>query len=215
MSKLRLENVSYHYENSKKLVLKDISYEFEKGNIYAIIGKSGAGKTTLLSLLSGLTKPTSGKIYLDGEDTQKKDMYTYRSRDVGVIFQSFNLLPKLTAVENVILSMDVSGKKFSGKRKTAMALLEKVGLDEDEANRRILKLSGGQQQRVAIARALSYGPDIILADEPTGNLDGETQDDIMDIFAKLAKEENKCVIIVTHSPEVTEKADIVYELKKG
>ena len=215
MSKLRLENVSYHYENSKKMVLKDISYEFEKGNIYAIIGKSGAGKTTLLSLLSGLTKPTSGKIYLDGEDTRKKDMYTYRSQDVGVIFQSFNLLPKLTAVENVILSMDVSGKKFIGKKKTAMALLEKVGLDEDEANRRILKLSGGQQQRVAIARALSYGPDIILADEPTGNLDSETQDDIMDIFAKLAKEENKCVIIVTHSPEVTEKADIVYELKKA
>ena len=215
MSKLRLENVSYHYENSKKMVLQNVSYEFEKGNIYAIVGKSGAGKTTLLSLLSGLTKPTSGKIYLDGEDTQKKDMYTYRSQDVGVIFQSFNLLPKLTAVENVILSMDVSGKKFSGKKKTAMALLEKVGLDEDEANRRILKLSGGQQQRVAIARALSYGPDIILADEPTGNLDSETQDDIMDIFAKLAKEENKCVIIVTHSPEVTEKADIVYELKKA
>lgn len=215
MSKLRLENVSYHYENSKKMVLQNVSYEFEKGNIYAIVGKSGAGKTTLLSLLSGLTKPTSGKIYLDGEDTQKKDMYTYRSQDVGVIFQSFNLLPKLTAVENVILSMDVSGKKFIGKKKTAMALLEKVGLDEDEANRRILKLSGGQQQRVAIARALSYGPDIILADEPTGNLDSETQDDIMDIFAKLAKEENKCVIIVTHSPEVTEKADIVYELKKA
>ena len=142
-------------------------------------------------------------------------MYSYRSQDVGVIFQSFNLLPKLTAVENVILSMDVSGKKFGSKKKEAMALLEKVGLDEDEANRRILKLSGGQQQRVAIARALSYEPEIILADEPTGNLDGETQDDIMNIFAKLAKEENKCVIIVTHSPEVTEKADIVYELKRA
>ena len=215
MSKLRLENVCYKYESSRKMVLQDISYEFEKGNIYAIVGKSGAGKTTLLSLLSGLTQPTSGKIYLDGDDTQKKDMYTYRSQDVGVIFQSFNLLPKLTAIENVILSMDVSGKKFDDKKKTAMELLEKVGLDEDEANRRILKLSGGQQQRVAIARALSYGPEIILADEPTGNLDGETQDDIMDIFAKLAKEENKCVIIVTHSPEVTEKADIVYELKKA
>ena len=177
-------------------------------------GFLGAGKTTLLSLLSGLTKPTSGKIYLDGDDTQKKDMYTYRSQDVGVIFQSFNLLPKLTAVENVILSMDVSGKKFKGKKKVALELLEKVGLDDDEAHRRILKLSGGQQQRVAIARALSYGPEIILADEPTGNLDGETQEDIMEIFAKLAKEENKCVIIVTHSPEVTEKADIVYELKK-
>ena len=215
MSKLRLENVSYKYEKTTKFVLKDISFEFERGNIYAIIGKSGAGKTTLLSLLSGLTKPTAGTIYLDGEDTQKKDMYTYRSQDVGVIFQSFNLLPKLTAVENVILSMDVSGKKFDNKKKAAFELLEKVGLDEDESKRRILKLSGGQQQRVAIARALSYGPEIILADEPTGNLDGETQDDIMEIFRKLAKEENKCVIIVTHSPEVTEKADIVYELKKN
>ena len=210
-----MENVSYKYENSPKTVLKDISFEFEKGNIYAIVGKSGAGKTTLLSLLSGLTKPTAGKLYLDEKDTQKKDMYKYRSQDVGVIFQSFNLLPKLTAVENVILSMDVSGKKFKNKKKIAMELLAKVGLEEDEANRRILKLSGGQQQRVAIARALSYEPEIILADEPTGNLDGETQNDIMDIFARLAREENKCVIIVTHSPEVTEKADIVYELKKN
>ena len=110
--------------------------------------------------------------------------------------------------------MDVSGEKFKDKKKTALELLEKVGLDEEEAHRRILKLSGGQQQRVAIARALSYEPEIILADEPTGNLDGETQDDIMEIFARLAKQENKCVIIVTHSPEVTEKADIVYELNR-
>ena len=215
MSKLRLENVNYKYESSPRTVLKDISFTFERGKIYAIVGKSGAGKTTLLSLLAGLTKPTAGKIYLDESDTQEKDMYSYRSRDVGVIFQSFNLLPKLTAVENVILSMDVSGKKIKNKKKSAMELLHKVGLDEDEANRRILKLSGGQQQRVAIARALSYDPEIILADEPTGNLDGETQNDILGIFEKLAKEENKCVIIVTHSPEVTERADIVYELKKN
>ena len=211
---MRLENIDFKYEKNKTYVLKDVSYDFEKGNIYAIVGKSGAGKTTLLSLLSGLTKPTAGKIYLDGEDTKNKDMYSYRSRDVGVIFQSFNLLPKLTAVENVILSMDVSGKKYKSKKKAAMDLLLKVGLDEDEANRRILKLSGGQQQRVAIARALSYDPEVILADEPTGNLDGETQNEIMNIFRKLAKEEEKCVIIVTHSPEVTEVADVVYELAK-
>lgn len=215
MSKLRLENVSYKYESSPRTVLKDISFTFDKGNIYAIVGKSGAGKTTLLSILAGLTKPTLGKLYLDESDTRKKDMYSYRSQDVGVIFQSFNLLPKLTAAENVMLSMDVSGKKIKNKKKVAMELLEKVGLDEDEANRRILKLSGGQQQRVAIARALSYDPEIILADEPTGNLDGETQNDILDIFEKLAREENKCVIIVTHSSEVTERVDIVYELKKG
>ncbi len=214
MSKLRLENVSYKYEKTSRLVLKDISFEFEKGKIYAIVGKSGAGKTTLLSLLSGLTKPTSGKIYLDEQDTARKDMYHYRSRDVGVIFQSFNLLPKLTAAENVILSMDVSGRKFKNKKEIANELLAKVGLNEDEAKRRILKLSGGQQQRVAIARALSYNPEIILADEPTGNLDGETQNDIMEIFRKLAKEEDKCVIIVTHSPEITKEADVVYELTK-
>lgn len=214
MSKLKLENVSYKYEKNSRWVLQDISFKFEKGKIYAIVGKSGAGKTTLLSLLSGLTKPTSGNIYLDEENTTNRDMYTYRSRDVGVIFQSFNLLPKLTAVENVILSMDVSGQKFKNKKQTALGLLYKVGLTEEEAKRRILKLSGGQQQRVAIARALSYGPEVILADEPTGNLDGETQNDIMKIFHKLAKEENKCVIIVTHSPEITKEADIVYELKK-
>ena len=214
MSVMRLENIDFKYEKSKMYVLKDVSYEFEKGNIYAIIGKSGAGKTTLLSLLSGLMKPTAGKIYLNGGDTKSQDMYKYRSRDVGVIFQSYNLLPKFTAVENVMLSMDISGKKFSNKKKLAMELLEKVGLDEDEANRRILKLSGGQQQRVAIARALSYNPDVILADEPTGNLDGETRDEIMEIFHKLAKEDNKCIILVTHSPEVTESADVVYELTK-
>ena len=214
MSVLRLDNVSFKYEKNNKLVIKDLSFEFEKGKIYAIVGKSGAGKTTLLSLLAGLIKPTSGTIYLDGEDTKNRDMYTYRSKDVGVIFQSFNLLPKLTAAENVVLSMDVSGKKYKNKKKTAMELLEKVGLDGEEANRRILKLSGGQQQRVAIARALSYEPEVILADEPTGNLDGETQNEILDIFRRLAVEENKCVIIVTHSPEVTEVADVVYEIKK-
>lgn len=213
MSKLRLENVNYRYEKSSRWVLKDISFAFEKGKIYAIVGKSGAGKTTLLSLLSGLTKPTQGKIYLDEQDTANRDMYHYRSRDVGVIFQSFNLLPKLTAAENVILSMDVSGQKFENKKQHALDLLKKVGLDEDEAKRRILKLSGGQQQRVAIARALSYNPEIILADEPTGNLDGETQEDIMEIFRKLAREEDKCVIIVTHSPDITKEADVVYELK--
>ena len=215
MSVMRLENIDFKYDKSKMFVLKDVSYDFEKGNIYAIIGKSGAGKTTLLSLLSGLMKPTSGKIYLNGEDTKSKDMYKYRSRDVGVIFQSYNLLPKFTAVENVMLSMDISGKKFSNKKKIAMELLAKVGLDENDPNRRILKLSGGQQQRVAIARALSYNPDVILADEPTGNLDGETRDEIMDIFHKLAKEDNKCIILVTHSPEVTESADVVYELTKA
>lgn len=213
MSVLKLENICYKYDGAKKPVLQNINYEFEKGKIYAIIGQSGAGKTTLLSILSSLAKPTSGNIYLNGENIDKTDKYKFRSNDVGVVFQSFNLLTHLTAVENVILSMNISNKKFNNKKATAIEMLKKVGLNEDESNRRVLKLSGGQQQRVAIARALSYNPQIILADEPTGNLDEKTQDEIMEIFQMLAKE-GKCIILVTHSPAVAKSADIVYKLTK-
>ena len=208
---LSLQNISFSYD--KTPVLRDISYDLEKGKMYCIIGKSGAGKTTLLSLLSGLAKPTSGDIIYDGKSISKIDKYTFRSRYIGVVFQSFNLITKYTALENVILSMDVSGCKIKDKKKKALSLLESVGLDEDEANRRVLKLSGGQQQRVAIARALSYDPDIILADEPTGNLDRETQKEIMDVFRELA-DNGKCVILVSHSPDVAEMCDERYELTK-
>ena len=208
---LSLQNISFSYD--KTPVLRDISYDFEKGKMYCIIGKSGAGKTTLLSLLSGLAKPSSGDIIYDGKSISKIDKYTFRSKYIGVVFQSFNLITKYTALENVVLSMDVSGCKIKDKRKKALSLLESVGLDEDEANRRVLKLSGGQQQRVAIARALSYDPDIILADEPTGNLDRETQKEIMEIFRELA-DNGKCVILVSHSPDVAEMCDERYELTK-
>jgi len=215
MSILKLDKLSFAYNGSKTDVLKDLSYEFEEGKIYAIVGKSGAGKTTLLSLLSGLCQPNSGDIIINDESIGKMDKYNYRSKYVGVIFQNFNLLPKLTALENVILSMDIAGLKNVGKKEKAMDLLKKVGLSEDEANRRVLKLSGGQQQRVAMARALSYDPKIVLADEPTGNLDSETQSEIIEIFKRLAKVENKCVIIVTHSKEVARQADEIYSLSAG
>ena len=211
MALLSLQNISFSYD--KTPVLRDISYDFEKGKMYCIIGKSGAGKTTLLSLLSGLAKPTAGDIIYDGKSIAKIDKYTFRSRYIGVVFQSFNLITKYTALENVLLSMDVSGAKIKDKKQRASELLDSVGLDEDEANRRVLKLSGGQQQRVAIARALSYDPDIILADEPTGNLDRDTQKEIMDIFRELANQ-GKCVILVSHSPEVAELCDERYELTK-
>ena len=211
MSILSLQNISFAYD--KTPVLKDISYDFEKGKMYCIIGQSGAGKTTLLSLLSGLAKPTAGDIIYDGKSISKIDKYTFRSKYIGVVFQSFNLITKFTALENVILSMDVSGVKFKDKKQKALELLDSVGLDEDESNRRVLKLSGGQQQRVAIARALSCAPDIILADEPTGNLDRETQNEIMDIFRELANQ-GKCVILVSHSPDVAEMCDERYELVK-
>lgn len=215
MSLLKLDNICYRYDSSSPFVLKDLCYEFEEGKVYSIVGKSGAGKTTLLSILSSLAAPTSGSIYLKDENVAKIDKYKFRSNYVGVIFQNFNLLPHLTALENVVLSMNISGKKFSDKNKNeiAMEFLQKVGLSEDEANRRILKLSGGQQQRVAIARAISYDPDIILADEPTGNLDGETQSEIIEIFKMLASE-GKCIIIVTHSPVVAEESDVVFRLCK-
>lgn len=211
MSVLKLENLSYKYAKENVNVLSNINYEFENGKIYAIVGKSGAGKTTLLSILSGLASPTEGKILFEGKNISSIDKYNYRSNYVGVVFQSFNLLPQLSALENVVLSIDISGKKCPNKQNVAMELLKKVSLDEDEASRRVLKLSGGQQQRVAIARALSYNPQIILADEPTGNLDGETQEEIMSIFRMLA-DEGKCIIIVTHSPSVAEAADVKYEL---
>lgn len=209
---LELKNICYRYDKSGKDVIRNLSLCFESGKIYAIVGKSGAGKTTLLSLLSGLAAPTSGQILYKGKDIAKINKYDYRSQLVGVVFQSFNLLPYLSATENVMLSMDISGKKYENKKEYAEQLLEKVHLDKDQIGRRILTLSGGQQQRVAIARTLSYDPEIIFADEPTGNLDGETQDEIMEILRDLANE-GKCIILVTHSPSVAEKSDVVYELK--
>ena len=211
MSILSLQNIRFAYD--KTPVLQNISYEFEKGKMYCIIGKSGAGKTTLLSLLSGLAKPTGGEIFYDDKNVAKIDKYKFRSKYIGVVFQSFNLLTKYTALENVVLSMDVAGYKTKSKKQRAIELLQGVGLDEDEANRRVLKLSGGQQQRVAIARALSYDPDIILADEPTGNLDTETQNEIMNIFRELTNQ-GKCVILVSHSPDVAAACDERYELVK-
>lgn len=212
MNIFRLENV-YHQYDKRRTIINDCNYTFESGKVYAIVGKSGAGKTTLLSLLSGLTKPTSGKILYEEKDIASIDQYLYRSQYVGVIFQSYNLLPHLSAIENVVLSMDISGKKVPNKEEVARDLLTEVGLDDEMQERKILKLSGGEQQRVAIARTLAYDPSIILADEPTGNLDGETEENIMDIFCELAHKKNKCIILVTHSPDVANRVDIVHELK--
>ena len=211
MSVLRLENISFAYD--KKPIFKDLNLEFQKGKVYAIVGRSGTGKTTLLSVLSGLASPTSGKVCYVGKDIEKMNKYDFRSKYVGVVFQGFNLLTKLTAFENVSLSMDIANFPVQDKKQYVYDLLESVGLDEEKANSRILKLSGGQQQRVAIARALSYQPEIILADEPTGNLDGETEAEIMKILRNLA-DQGKCVIIVTHTPAVAKAADYIYDLSK-
>lgn len=213
---LKIVDVSYRYADAgeNEYVLRDINYTFETGKLYAIKGKSGSGKTTLLSLLSGLETKYNGEIYCGDEELKVMDLDFYRSNYIGIVFQSYNLLPHLTALENIILSMDISKVKVDDKKTRALELMKDVGLDESFADRRVLKLSGGEQQRIAIARSLSYGPKIILADEPTGNLDKETEDEILKIFKKLAHQENKCVIIVTHSKNVCDNADVVYELKK-
>lgn len=211
---LKTENLCYSYDGGKTKVLNNVNYNFSKGKTYAIVGKSGSGKTTLLSLLSGLEKAKDGKILFNGKDISKQDRDKYRSKSIGVVFQSFNLLPYMTALENVILSMDISGLKIKDKKEKAINILNSVNLTEEKSNRRVLKLSGGEQQRVAIARALSYNPEIILADEPTGNLDGVNEEEVMKILKNLAKNDNKCVIIVTHSPAVAKSVDVVYNLTK-
>lgn len=215
MVTLALNNLAYRYEGTKKYVLKNISAEFKQGNVYVIMGKSGAGKSTLLSLISGLDLPQVGEVVYNGENLRKIDRDVYRSKHIGVIFQGYNLLTNFTALENIVLSLNISGNKVKNKQQLALDLLERVGIDEETARRKILKLSGGEQQRIGIARALSHNPDIIIADEPTGNLDSDTEQNIMHILQKLAHEENKCVIVVTHSKQVSKYANEVWGINQG
>ena len=215
MSVLTLNNVTYKYEGTKKSVLKGVSAGFEAGKVYTIVGKSGSGKSTLLSLIAGLDVCKGGEILCGNTDLKKLDRDEYRAKGIGVIFQSYNLITNSSAVENIVLSMNISGSKETDKKSFAYALLQKVGIDRETADRKVLKLSGGEQQRVGIARALSHNPDILIADEPTGNLDTTTENEILNIFTALAHEDGKCVIIVTHSNKVTSIADIVYGIKDG
>lgn len=212
MEVLSIKNLDYTYDDGNKPVLSNINLDFNLGKVYAIMGKSGAGKTTLLSLISGLNQYKSGQIIYNGKDLKAIDKEYYRSREIGIIFQSFNLLLHLNAIENVLLSINLSKVKVKDKKKHALDILDKVELSKEKALRRVLKLSGGEQQRVAIARALSYNPSIIIADEPTGNLDGDTEAQVLSILKNLAHTENKCVIVVTHSEKVASESDVVYRL---
>lgn len=214
MSTLALQNVSYKYEGTNKIIFKDVNIQFEAGKVYTIVGKSGAGKSTLLSLLAGLDVATAGRIECDSENLAETNRNRYRAQKAGIIFQGLNLLTNATAIDNIVLSMNISGVSEPDKKAKAYALLEKVGINKEKAHRKILKLSGGEQQRIAIARALSHDPELIIADEPTGNLDKDTESGILKIFSSLAKEEKKCVIIVTHSKKVTTIADEIWGLDK-
>ena len=215
MKVLSLQDVEYHYANSEKIVLKKVNADFEKGKLYAIMGRSGAGKSTMLSVLAGLDVTSSGKVLYKDTDIRNIDRDKYRTKDIGVIFQAYNLLQNASAAQNITLSMSISDMKIRNKKEKAYEILKQVGIDKESANRKILKLSGGEQQRVGIARAISHNPDIVIADEPTGNLDYETEQKVMQILIDLAHNSEKCVIIVTHSKEVAAYADIVYNLQNG
>ena len=215
MSVLTLKNVIYKYEGTKKAVLKGVSAKFEAGKVYTIVGKSGSGKSTLLSLIAGLDICTSGEIFHQDISLKELDRDEYRAKGIGVVFQAFNLITNATALENIVLSMNISGSAEKDKKAFAYNLLEKVGIDKETAERKVLKLSGGEQQRVGIARALSHNPNIIIADEPTGNLDKDTEADILQILTTLAHDDGKCVIIVTHSKKVTSIADEILSMNEG
>lgn len=204
MGILELRSLTYSYDK-KKMVLKGIDAQMEAGKMYAILGPSGCGKTTLLSLLGGLDSPTSGNILFEGKDVAQAGLAAHRKKNVSFIFQNYNLIDYMTPQENVRLI----------SKKQTLPFLERLGLTKEEIKRNVLKLSGGQQQRVAIARALASEAPVILADEPTGNLDEDTAGDITEILKESAHQMKKCVVVVTHSNELAKQADVVFRLKKG
>ena len=215
MSVLKIEDLAYTYKSKYQTVkaLKGITYAFEPGKFYALIGKSGSGKTTLLSLLAALDIPTEGRVVFEDKTTAEIDRDLYHRDTVAVIYQSYNLLPLLSVMENVTFPLEL--KKVNDARKIAEEKLRAVGLDETYFKRLPAMLSGGEQQRVAIARALASDAKIILADEPTGNLDTENSEIVIDLLQKLAHEEGYCVIVVTHDLSIADKADEVLKLKDG
>ena len=215
MSVLTLTNVCYSYKNSQVRAVNEVSCTFAPGSLYAVVGPSGSGKSTLLSLLAGLDLPSEGEINLNGDSLAKLNLDRYRQESIAMIFQSFQLFPLLTVMENVCYPMELCGSRPSDARARAAQLLERVGITKNEMARFPSQLSGGQQQRVAIARSLASGAKIILADEPTGNLDAANTENIMGILHRLAHDEGYCVIVVTHDHEVAEAADVVFGMKDG
>ena len=200
---LQADNISYSYKSKRNVnVLSGLSMEFERGKMYAILGESGSGKTTLLSLLAGLDVPTDGCIRYMGKPVLKKSLNQYRRENMSLVFQSYNLIDYLSPIENVTL----------GGKGNPAELLRSVNIDEADFRRNVLQLSGGQQQRVAIARALSSSSQILLADEPTGNLDATTAQGIIELLKRSAHEQGKCVIVVTHSEELARQSDVVFRI---
>lgn len=217
MSVLRAEHVSYSYQTKYQTIeaVKDVTCEFEKGRFYAVTGESGSGKSTLLSLLAGLDLPKEGRILIEGEDLAQMDRDRYRREKASVVYQAFHLFPLLSALENVMFPMELCGMKKAAARSRAKELLANTGLGEESFAQLPQMMSGGQQQRVAVARAVAAGGEILLADEPTGNLDTENEKKIVEILKTLAHEKGYAVIVITHNPEVAAQADEVLVMRDG
>ena len=217
MAILEMKDVYYSYSGGAetKNVLRGVTCAFERGHLYAVIGKSGSGKSTLLNLIAGLDQPEEGELLFEGAPTSKLDLDEYRRKSVAVIYQDFSLFPLLTALENILYPMELCNVEKKQARKDALELANLVSLQENLLNRYPGKISGGEQQRVAIARALAMERRLILADEPTGNLDNETSATIIALLKRLAKEHDRCVIVATHDIGVMESADKVYRMVDG
>jgi len=215
MATLKLENVSYRYKHGDRAVVNEVSCAFEGGCLNAVVGPSGSGKTTLLSLMAGLDVPTEGTISIDGEDLAGLDLDQYRRERVSMIFQAFQLFPLLTVLENVRFPMELNGLSKQDAVERAKVFLGSVGIDQEKYRRFPANLSGGEQQRVAIARTLASGARVLLADEPTGNLDRANGEKVVEILGELAREQGYCVIIVTHDLNIAEKADKVWQMADG
>lgn len=218
MKLLEVKDLCYYYNDGDNIrhILKDINYSFEEGKFYTILGESGSGKTTLLSILSALEEQKSGIVKYENKDIRNIGLEEYRRNKIGIVFQSFNLINYMTALENVMVSMSITDNEIPKNVLTvATNLLKFVGIDDNKAKRTVNKLSGGECQRVAIARSISTNAKVIFADEPTGNLNQEMSDEIVEIFKTLAHHYNKCIIMVTHSKEIALKSDKILKLEKG
>lgn len=207
------KNIGYWYDKGATPLYQHVNLTFDQGVLYSILGSSGSGKTTFLSLISGLDKPKEGEILYEGKAIDKMGLTNFRNQKVSIVFQAYNLLPYMTALENIVTAMEITKSKERDKKNYALQMLKRVGIDEALAKKNVMHLSGGQQQRIAIVRAMCCDTKFIVADEPTGNLDEETSRDIIRLFQELAHKENKCIILVTHEQEVAKESDVCIQLK--
>ncbi|MCL1835232.1 MAG: ABC transporter ATP-binding protein [Oscillospiraceae bacterium] len=217
MNEITAQEIHYSYRTKYQTVyaVKDATFKLESGKVYAITGESGSGKSTLLSLLAGLDLPEGGELAVDGADMRAKDRNDYRRREASVVYQAYHLLPLLTVEENVMLPMELLGVAKPERKGKAAELLARVGITEEKHKKYPKMMSGGEQQRVAIARSLAAGGRILLADEPTGNLDSENGKNVIDILLSLAHDEGYLVVIVTHNPDIALQADEELRMKDG